>query len=198
MSVIHPHRQFPEDVLPLEAAIWWRDNADLFLRCLTSPKYHHPLIGKDITGNLLIYPPECNRNGDNMNGRKPRGHGGGLGNSDDKPVKFKWVNIPLTSEDIDLLEQETADLQQLALAFIQLGVRGFGLSVKYDSGRKSYACSIYGPDSLNNMQPCGISGTATDLRDALLVSVFRFNNCLQGSFDGCAAPDAVVQPSRFR
>jgi len=132
-----------------------------------------------------------------LNGRKPKRHGDSVGGSNDKSAPFRWINVQLTSEDINILEGETADLEQLAYAFIQLGVRGLGLSIKYDSARKSYAVSIYGSDSTANMQPCGISGSSPDLRDALLVSLYRFNHCLQGSFDGCTSKDAIVQPKRF-
>jgi len=198
MSILHPHFSFPEDCLPIEAAIWWRDNSDLFLRCLTQAKFHRPQFGSDLSGNLLIYPPKCNRMENEMNGRKPRGHGSRLGSSDAQPATFRWINITLTSEDINTLEREEASLEQLALAFIQLGVRGLGLAVKYDSVGKSYAVSIYGSDTTNHMQPCGISGKSADLRDALLVSLYRFNHSLQGSFDGCTGEDNVLQSGRFK
>jgi len=197
MSIIHPHFTFPEDVLPVYVAMWWRDNSDLVLRTLTSPKYHKPLYGQEISGNLLIYPPENLYKGDNMNGRKPKRPSGRFGDSDDKPAPFQWINIALTSEDFDTLEREEASIEQLALAFVQLGVRGLGLAVKFNSARKSFIVSIYGSDSLNNNQPCGISGTAPDLRDALLVSLYRFNNRLQSSFDGQSGKDTVVQSRRF-
>jgi hypothetical protein len=133
-----------------------------------------------------------------MNGRKPKRSEPNVGNSDVKPAPIRWINIPLTSEDLALLERETANLEQLALAYIQLGVRGLGLSVKYDSTRKHYNVSIYGSDMAANNQPCGISGAASDLRDALLVSLFRFNSCLQGSFDGSSLTDTTVQSARFK
>lgn len=197
MSIIHPHFEFPSDQMPIELDLWWRDNAALFIRLLTSQKYHKPQFGSSQTGNLLIYPPKCNIKENILNGRKPKRHGSSVGSSDGKSTAFRWINIQLTSEDIDILEGEEASLEQLAYAFIGLGVRGLGLSVKYDSARKSYSVSIYGPDSTNNMQPCGISGAAPDLRDALLVSLYRFNNRLQGSFDGCASEDTNIQPKRF-
>jgi len=194
----HPHFSDPETFLPIETALWWRDNAELFVRALLSPKYQRPSGYSSLSGNLIIYPPKCYIKDGTMNGRKPKGHVARLGDSDDKPVAFRWINISLTSEDVALLERETADLEQLALAFIELGVRGFGLSIKYDRSRKSYAVSIYGPDMANNMQPCGISGAAPDLRDAILVSLFRFNTGLQGSFDGCSLKNNVLQQARFK
>jgi len=198
MSVIHPHRTFPEDSLPLETALWWRDHSELFLRALLQPKYRGRSSFSNLSGNLLIYPPKCNRMENNVNGRKPKRSEPVAGNSNGKPAAFRWINVALTAEDIDLLERETANLEQLSLAFIELGVRGFGLSVKYDSARKSYSVSIYGSDMANHNQPCGISGAAADLRDALLVSLFRFNTRLQGSFDGSTTENAAIQPSRFK
>jgi len=198
MSILHPQYEFPSDYVPIETNIWWRDHSDLFLRCLTQGKYLKPRFNSPSTGNLLIYPPKTNRMENEMNGRKPKRHEPSVGNRDAKSTAFRWINISLTSEDLDILEQETASLEQLAYAFIQLGVFGLGLSVKFDSARKSYTVSIYGSDISNNMQPCGISGSATELRDALLVSLYRFNHGLQGSFDGCTNKDATVQPNRFR
>lgn len=133
-----------------------------------------------------------------MNGRKPSRPRLGHGDGNDKSPTFQWINIALTSEDLDILEGEEADLEQLAFAFISLGMRGLGLSVKFDNAGKSYSVSIYGRDSRNNNKPCGISGAAADLRDAILVSLFRFNNRLQGSFDGCTTEDSIIQPKRFK
>src|ERR1041384_5489934 len=166
MSVIHPQFEFPSDYVPIETNIWWRDHYDLFLRCLTSGKYLKPRFNSAQSGNLLIYPPKGDIKENILNGRKPKQHGARVGNGDGKPSSFRWINIALTSEDLAVLEQETANLEQLSYAFIQLGVFGFGLSVNYDSPRKSYTVSIYGSDSTNNMQPCGISVASTDPRDA--------------------------------
>lgn len=198
MSVIHPQRMFPSDLVPIELNVWWRDNSDLFLRCLTAPKYRVSGLFGTMSGNLLIYPPKCSITEEKMNGRKPKRHGTGLGNSDGQPLPFRWINIPLTSEDISTLERETVDLEQLAFGFIQLGMFGLGLSVKYDSARKSYNVSIYRPSDATHLQPCGISGSAPDLRDALLVSLYRFNNCLEGSFDNAPDQDVALQSGRFR
>lgn len=198
MTLFKLHDSFPENVLPLEAAIWWRDNADLFLRCLTAAKYHRAGFNSHLSPNLIIYPPKCNIMENEMNGRKPSRNVAKPGNRNEQPLPFRWLNIALTSEDLNLLERETANLEQLALAFIQLGVLGLGLSIKYDNARKCYNVSIYGSDNANHMQPCGISGSSADLRDALLVSLYRFNSCLQGSFTGSTAEDSMVQPSRFK
>lgn len=198
MSFLHPHSRFPEYCEDVELAIWWRDNYPMFLRCLVQPKYHKPAFNSTRSGNLLIYPPKCYTMENEMNGRKSKGHGDRLGSGNDKSAAFQWINISLTSEDLDLLEREEASLEQLAFAYVSLGMLGLGLSIKYDSVGKSYSVSIYGRDSRNNNKPCGISGAASDLRDALLVSLFRFNNGLQGSFDGCTNSDTTIQSKRFR
>ena len=198
MSVLHPHFGFPEDCLPIEAAIWWRDNYDLFLRCLTSKKYAKPLYGTTVSGNLLIYPPKCDIKESILNGRKSTKSGSRSGAGAGVSTAFQWVNVSLTAEDLDTLAGETADLEQLSLAFVAVGAVGFGLSVKFDSAGKSYTCCIYGPDNANDGRPCGISGRSPDLRDALLVLLFKFNNRLQGSFDGVSNQDAIVQSRRFQ
>jgi len=198
MKSFHPHREFPEDCLPLEAAIWWRDNANLFLRCLTQPKYRRFYADSRLSGNLIIYPPKCYMNGENMNGRKPKRNGTGNSVGINKPSTFQWINVTLTDQDLDILEREKADLEQLALAFISLGVQQLGLSVKYDRVGESYSVSIYGSDMANDGKPCGISGASSELRDALLVALYRFNNCLQGSFDGRTNSNPTIQSRRFR
>jgi hypothetical protein len=197
MSIIHPHFYFPSDQLPIGLNLWWRDNCDLFLRCLTQAKYHRPWGNSNTSGNLLIYPPECHTKEINLNGRKPKHNGTKLGNSNAQSTTFRWLNIPLTSEDIDLLEREEVTLEQLAFSYISLGMFGLGLSVKYDNARKSYSVSIYRPSDATHLQPVGISGSSSDLRDALLVSLYRFNHCLEGSFDNAPDSDAVIQPRRF-
>jgi len=197
-TFLHPHSEYPEDILPLEAALWWRDNYELFIKLLLSPKYHRPVFGSNLSGNLLIYPPKCDIMENKMNGRKSKQPFGKPSVRNDQPTPFRWINIALTAEDLNTLERDETSLEQLSLAFIGLGVRGFGLSVKYDSARKSYAVSIYGSDSLNNGQPCGISGSSADLRDALCVSLYRFDYCLRGSFDGSTTQNPDVQSQRFR
>lgn len=133
-----------------------------------------------------------------MNGRKSKQLGSRSSGGDGKSLPFEWINVPLTAEDFDILERETADIEQLALAFIKLGVQRLGLSIKYDRARESYTVSIYGCDMGNANKPCGISGASSDLRDALLVSLYRFNHCLQGSFDGRTNQNTTIQPKRFR
>ena len=198
MSIIHPHRTFPEDCLPLEAALWWSNHAELFLRVLTSPKYRRHGQYSNQSENLLIYPPECNVMETNMNGRKSKQLSNRPTNSASQSLPFFWANITLTAEDVDTLSGEKANLEQLALAYISVGAIGLGLSVKYDFVGKSYTVCIYGRDSGNDMRPCGVSGQSSDLRDAILVCLFKFNNRLQGSFDGVSSHDNSIQSTRFK
>lgn len=198
MSVLHPHHTDYMDYGSLDLRLWWHSNESLFVSILQSGKKYKPSLYSDKTGNLLIYPAYFALMEETMNGRKSKSVGTKPQNSDGQSAAIRWVNHTLTSEDIDQLEQETASLEQLSYALIELGERGLGISVKYDLARKSFSVSIYGSDTTNNMRPCGVSGQSSELRDAILVSLFKFNNCLQGSFDGCADPDTVVQPIRFR
>jgi hypothetical protein len=198
MSIFHPHRAYPEDILPIPLALWWRDASEVVLRVLLSPKYRGGQYESNMSGNLLIQPPKNLIMENEMNGRKSKPNGTKPSSSNGQSAAFRWINVALTTEDIDILERQAINLEQLALHLIQLVGSGYGVSVKYDNARKSYNVSIYGSDNRNGGQPCGISGSATDLRDALLVSLFRFSDKLQGSFDGCANPDSDVQPARFR
>lgn len=197
MNVIHPYRLGSEYCEDQELSLWWLNHSGLFLRMLTSPKYHRPSFNSSLTGNLLIYPPKCSIMERQMNGRKSKRNEPQPSNGNGKSLPFRWVNVPLTSEDIDFLEQQTADLELLAFDYIQLGMHGLGLSVKYDTSRKSYSVSIYRPSDAVHVQPIGISGSAPNLRDALLVSLYRFNHCLEGSFDNAPDTDDAVQPRRF-
>jgi hypothetical protein len=133
-----------------------------------------------------------------VNGRKPTKPRARSGSSNGESLPFEWINVRLTDKDLDILEAETADLEQLALAYISLGVQRLGLSIKFDRVGESFVVSIYGFDLRNNNKPCGISGAAPDLRDALLVSLYRFNHCLQGSFDGRTDQNTTIQSRRFR
>ena len=198
MSVLYHHFEEYQEFLPLDAALWFRETKDLVVSMLRSTKFKRGIFGTSLSGQLLIYPPENIRMENILNGRKPKRDGSQPSNGNGKPSTFRWVNIPLTSQDELILEQETADIELLSSSLIQLVVRGFGVSVKYDNARKSYNCSIYGCDLRNNMQPCGISGSASDVRDAILVSLYRFNTCLQGSFDGSTLEDTTFQPKRFK
>jgi len=197
MSIIHPYREFPDLSTPAVLLTWWRDNYQVFLRALTYDRYRRFYGQGSISNNLLIYPPECNRMENKLNGRKPQRHERGLGSSNAQPSSIRWINIALTSEDLSILEREEASLEQLAFSFVQLGMFGLGLSIKYDRTRKSYSVSIYRPSDATNVQSLGISGASPDLRDALLVSLYRFNHCLGGSFDNAPDTDATVQPRRF-
>lgn len=198
MSVIHPHFGFVEDCLPLEAALWWRDHSELFLRVLTSPRYRRAGYDSDKSGNLLIYPPKCDIKETILNGRKSTKPSTRPATGASESLPFQWINIPLTPEDLAVLSTETAGLEQLSLAYISLGAVGLGLSVKFDFTRKSYTVCIYGPDNAANMRPCGISGQSPDLRDALLVCLYKFNNRLQGSFDGSTGETNSIQSGRFK
>lgn len=198
MSILHPHWEYPESFLPIETALWWRDHSDLFFQVVMSPRYHKAVFGSELSGNLLIYPPKCDIKEDILNGRKLKRSGTGPDSSDGKSLPFQWVNVALADQDFDILERETANIEQLALAYLNLGVQRLGLAVKFDNARKSYTVSVYGSDSRNNMQPCGVSGSAPDLRDALLVLLYKFNNRLQGSFDGSTSQNTAVQSRRFR
>lgn len=198
MSIFHPHFSDPETMLSIPLAIWWRDTHWLVLRELQAHKYRKGIFGSSLSGNLLIYPPGNLIMESEMNGRKPKSNGDKSRSSNGKSLPFRWINVPLTDQDIDILEGEEIGLEQLALNLIQLVGSGIGVSVKYDNAGKSYVVSLYGSDQLNDRQPCGISGASPNLRDAILVSLYRFGVKLSGSFDGQANPDSVLQPRRFR
>jgi hypothetical protein len=198
MSIISPTFNLPCDFLPPEAALWWLSNSELFLRLLKAGKNGKRPFTGDLSHNLLIYPPNYHIMENEMNGRKSTEPKPRLVKRDGVALPFQWVNITLTPEDVGILESEKASLEQLALAFISVGMLGFGLSCKYDFARKSFVCCIYRPYDGNDVQPCGVSGSATDLRDALLVLLYKFNNRMGGGFDNATLENNPVQSKRFK
>lgn len=198
MSIFHPHFRDPIDFMPADVLVWWSANAKECVRLLTHPAYRHAAANSKLSENLFIYVPKHLIMENEMNGRKSKTNGTKLESSSSEPVSFRWINVTLSDQDLDILERETASLELVASSLVQLVVRGLGISVKYDPVGKSYSCSIYGRDTRNNMQPCGISGRASDVRDAILVSLYRFETGLQGSFDGQSDQGNVLQSKRFR
>ena len=198
MSIFPRHKTDYFEFMPPGLAYWYYLNSRLILAGLRSKNKVNQIAEGWVTPNLLIYPPESLIKERKMNGRKPTGNGSKPSSGNGKSLPIRWVNHTLTAEDINALEGETANLELLSSHLIQLVGSGLGVSVKYDHIRKSYNCCIYGSDNRNDGQSCGISGFSPDLRDAVLLSLYKFNNCLQGSFDGCSSETAIIQSSRFR
>jgi len=175
MSFFHVHFSYVEDNMNPELAAWWLTAHVVILRVLTSPKYRRPVWGTTLSGNLLIQPPKNLIMETHMNGRKPKSSSSRNGSIPVQPASLEWINSPLTPEDYDLLEHDSASLEYLSGVLIGLVGRCYGVSVKFDSERRRYNCTIYRSPSDGNRRHLGLSGFAPDLRDSILVTLYRFN-----------------------
>ena len=196
MSTLPFPRLEPVDFFTIELMLWWIKAAPVAMDMLLNPKYRRATFGSTLSGNLLIYPLKNLIMETDMNGRKSKDNGAKHSLPANKSLPFGWVNCPLTSEDYDYLEQQTASLELLTSNLIQLVVRGFGVSVKYDHARKSFNVCIYRPDIGDGRQPLGLSGHSTDVRDAILVTLYRFDHKLGGEFPDRIMEGTSNQPSR--
>jgi hypothetical protein len=196
MSVLPFPTHEPVDFFTPELMIWWTEAWPIARDLLLKPQYRRKTSYSDQSGNLLIYPPDFYIKENKVNGRKPKGDGTKSGVSDKQHLPFRWINSPLTSEDYDYLEQQATSLELLASHLIQLVLRGFGVSVKYDYTRKSYNVCIYRPDNSDGRQPLGLSGHSSDLRDAILVTLYRFSIKLGGEFPDRVDEDTSDKPRR--
>jgi hypothetical protein len=176
---------------------WLVPAIPVILKLLTSPRYRaiDRFSGRSV--NLLVQPPKKLIMEGLMSGRKPKTNGGRDSIRDSKSPSFRWVNVPLEDTDFDYLERQEATLEQLALDYVQLATRGFGTSVKYDPARKSFNCCIYGSSAGDDSDKCGLSGHSPDLRDALLVTLYRFDIKLQGEFPAFSSDSTIHKSRRF-
>lgn len=131
-----------------------------------------------------------------LNGRKPKNNnarvGGGAGQS--RPVV--WINIPLTDEDLSELERAEDSLEYLSCGLLELVGDGLSISAKFQPGRDNYCVSIYRPSDDSGLQSVGVSGFAPQLRDAILVALFRYHSKLGGQFPADPPTGASDQPKR--
>jgi len=167
---------YPEDYVPTALQSWYARANPVILQVLTSPKYYKAVFGSSQSGNLLIQPPIDLINGDDMNGNKSQRTRRGNSKQPDESPSFRWVNAPLTDEDYDILERTETDLESLAAMLIGLVGRSYGVSVKFDSVRERFNCVVYRSFPDNNGRGVGLSGHAPNVRDAILVTLYRFES----------------------
>lgn len=190
------HSPYAEDHIPYAVIDWWISAKSTILHVLEAPRYRRPAFNSHLSGNLLIYPPESLYKENILNGRKPKSSAGGNGGKPQQSSTLVWVNAPLTAEDYIALERETHGIEYLSAVLIGLVCRGYGISVKYDTERKRYNCTIYRPPSDLNRRHMGLSGFAPDLRDAVLVTLYRFEFKCGGELTDDLVGDSHNQPER--
>lgn len=113
--------------------------------------------------------------------------------------ELKWLNIRLEADDLDTLEQSDATLEYLSACIVGLANDGFGISIKPVDKGESICCTIIGSHPDFDGVSYGLSSFAGNVRDALLVSLYKLDEKLGGTFnnaDKFAVP--AKQTSRFR
>ena len=113
--------------------------------------------------------------------------------------EFKWLNVRLEPKDIEELERSDSTLEFLAASLCGLASDGYGFSIKPTDQGKSYCVTIHRPDSDDSGVTYGMSSFGGELRDALLVALYKFDVCLEGSFDDIGQFLETSKPQqRFR
>lgn len=113
--------------------------------------------------------------------------------------ELKWINIPLSDEDVDVLSRSESSVEFLAASLCALAVDGYGFSVKPVDSGKSLCCTINRPDLFGDGVAYGMSSFAGELRDVLLVALYKFDVKLEGDFSNCTPFLETSKPrQRFR
>jgi len=110
-----------------------------------------------------------------------------------------WLNIKLEDNDLDALEQSDNTFEYLSACAIGLASDGFGISLKPIDQGESYCFTIIGSDSDGSGVSYGLSSFAGNVRDVLLVGLYKFDEKLGGTFtDAHKFTIPAKQASRFR
>lgn len=188
------HDPFPEDFLSPALAIWFYATWPVFLLMFQRTRYRVPVYGTHLSGNLFVYPPKSMLNGEKMDDNKSKRNGSRNRGKSEQSSSFQWVNVPLTDEDYDQLERVTSDLPTLGAMLVGLVSGGYGVTVKYDSERKRFNCTVYRSSGDDNSRSLGLSSHAPDLRDAIAVTLYKFEVKCGGELK----PDSVDDSSDKR
>lgn len=134
-----------------------------------------------------------NKNGSINGTNGTRDSGQGSGN------EWKWINIPLQDEDAFHLDGSDLTLEFLAGSIASLANDGYGVTIKPTDNGETVCCTIYRPNFPRRGVTIGISGFAGNVRDALLVTMYKFDEKLGGSFTNYTEFDTPNrEKSRFR
>jgi len=141
----------------------------------------------------LEMPRKGNSNGrvKGLDGKRdiPQSGGGG----------WRWINIRLTDEDIAVLSNADDTLEYLAASVLALAMEGVNITVKSMDGGETICCTLNRPDSDNRGGVSGISSFSGTVRDALLVSLYKYERLLGGEWDNIAHfAETMGSRPRFR
>jgi hypothetical protein len=105
---------------------------------------------------------------------KPSGNGNNSSGGFRGKPQFQWLNVALTDDDIIALEQDETPLADFAALLLEVGLSGFDYSIKSASSGNTVVCSIYRSASDTVPGGIGVSGFATNIRDAIAVCYYKF------------------------
>lgn len=157
-------------------------------------RFDHRLTSYDILRTIGLYMPRKGKQNDNTgNTGGNRNFGQSSGN------EWKWANIELSSADIDILTNSNTTLEYLAGCIAVLANDGIGVTIKPVDSGKSVCVTIYRPDFQGNGYTVGISSFGGNVRDALLVTLYKLDEKLGGEFNNAVEYVQAIPPkSRFR
>lgn len=191
------HEFYPEDFIRPQWLAWYLFQMPRFLRSLNQLESDKSYRRKYANKNVMIYPSEDLIMKRKNNGSTPQGLGAAPSSKSNKSTSVQWINLKLTDADNLALEQATEELPFLASALVGMVNDGVFVSIKLLSERDQYCVSIIRSDLEGVHQSVGISGFAPSLRDAILVALYKFHNCLRGEWPEQLPGIPFNEPKRF-
>lgn len=109
----------------------------------------------------------------------------------------RWINVSLSDDDAAFLTETSTGFSELAAMACEYVARGYSLTIKPMDGGDSVMACIVGSASGNPDVSVGLSGFAANVRDALLVLCYKFEDKLGGELPLPDEPTSTGRP-RFR
>jgi len=128
---------------------------------------------------------------------KSSGHGSNSSGGFRGKLQFQWINVTLTDDDIVALGQDETPLEDFAALLLEVGLSGLDYSIKSASDGNTVVCSIYRPASDTFAGGVGVSGFASNIRDAIAVCYYKFSVRLESTLVQDSESGGANQP-RFR
>lgn len=107
----------------------------------------------------------------------------------------RWLNVRLDSDDETFLAESVTGFSELAAMACEYVAHGYSLTIKPMDGGDSVMACLIGKSSTHPDVTVGVSGFASNVRDALLVLCYKFEDKLAGQLP---LPDGEANPSRSR
>lgn len=187
---------YPENQLQPFLLPFWSKNREFILDVFTKAGNDRFYRRKNDGRNIFVYPSDDLIMENVMNGRKSKGTGKSNPQSVRKSSSIQWINVTLSDEDYNELERSEATLEYLAACLLGLVGEGLCISVKPNVERNNISVTIYRPADDNGGGGVGLSAFATDVRDAALVALYKFDTKCGGEFPHSDELDTPNQRQR--